>query len=142
MKFPFVFAALITTALAQRASIGDPVDGASVTAGQELLIRVDTQPSTSNIDPVGIALGIQSCSSSASGCFAPNSVLGTILYQGPYNPQYSTEAFSLPPHQNFTVAIPADFPKGQAQIGLAGLTIVGASGSPLFGTDNITVTVV
>ncbi|KAK7029640.1 hypothetical protein VNI00_014338 [Paramarasmius palmivorus] len=132
--------ALATAASAQRTSIGDPSMNTQVIAGTNLDVRIDLQPTTSNVDQVGIAIGLQSCQ--PEQCFPPDQVLGTLLYKGAYDPQYSSEASSLPPHQNFSVYIPEDFPRGNAILGLVHLGLVGAGYLSVFDTYNITVDVV
>lgn len=53
--------------------------------------------------------------------------MGTILYNGPFNPQrYET---SLPPYQNFTMQVPSSVPIGTALIGVAHFSLVAVSGS-------------
>ena len=51
--------------------------------------------------------------------------MGTILYNGPFNPQYH-ETY-LPPYENFTVTVPSSNPTGTALIGVAHATLVGVS---------------
>lgn len=51
--------------------------------------------------------------------------MGTILYNGPFNPQYH-ESY-LPPYQNFTVQVPTSIPAGTALIGVAHVTLLGVS---------------
>lgn len=51
--------------------------------------------------------------------------MGTILYNGKFNPQYHEP--SQPPYQNFSVKVPADFTTGSAQINVAHATLIGVS---------------
>lgn len=55
-------------------------------------------------------------------------VLGNVVYNGPFNPQYHSEApTGAPPHQNFSVAVPDTFQSGQVSLGVAHLSLVGVS---------------
>ncbi|KAK7029639.1 hypothetical protein VNI00_014337 [Paramarasmius palmivorus] len=145
MKFatPLIAAlTFATTALAVpgKASIGSPEMWADVAAGTNVTIRVDVEPIPQNINEVGIAIGLQSCEQGK--CFQTDDMLGTVVYQGKFNPVYNGSTPSLPPHENINVYIPADFPKGNAILGLANLALVGASSAPLYNTYNISVNVV
>jgi hypothetical protein len=51
--------------------------------------------------------------------------MGTILYQGPFDPQYHES--SQPPYQNFTVRLPNLIAPGNAQINVAHAALVGVS---------------
>ncbi|ESK88827.1 hypothetical protein Moror_17071 [Moniliophthora roreri MCA 2997] len=133
---------LATTALAVpgKASIGSPQMWDTIHAGQNAHIRVEVEPIPQNIDEVGIALGLQSCE--VGKCQLTNDTLGTIIYKGAFSPVYHGDvAVSLPPHQNFSINIPADFPKGHAILGLISLATVGASNAPLYSTYNISVNI-
>ncbi|KAJ7220575.1 hypothetical protein GGX14DRAFT_331268, partial [Mycena pura] len=56
----------------------------------------------------------------ASVCSPPSEALGTILYDGPYDPEFGGGA-NLHPHQNFTVTIPSSASEspGKAKLGVA-----------------------
>jgi hypothetical protein len=51
--------------------------------------------------------------------------MGTILYQGPFDPQYHES--DQPPYQNFTVTLPNLIAAGDAQINVAHAALVGVS---------------
>ena len=53
-------------------------------------------------------------------------ILGVVAYSGGYNPQYSDDA-ALPPHQNFSIAVPEAFTSGQVSLGVAHFTLIGVS---------------
>lgn len=72
---------------------------------------------------MAIAIGISSCASSV--CHDADEVMGTILHNGKFNPQYHEP--SQPPYQNFSVKIPATFTPGTAQINVAHATLIGVS---------------
>lgn len=71
---------------------------------------------------MAVAIGISSCSGT---CHQADEVMGTILFNGKFNPQYHEP--SQPPYQNFSVKIPADFTAGSAQINVAHATLIGVS---------------
>ena len=71
---------------------------------------------------MGVAIGISSCSSK---CYPADEVMGTILYNGEFQPEYH-ESY-LPPYQNFTVNIPSSFTEGKAKINVAHATLIGVS---------------
>ncbi|KAF8157503.1 hypothetical protein BJ912DRAFT_866971, partial [Pholiota molesta] len=88
---------------------------------------------------VAVVLAIVSCHNTT--CLPPDDILGSILYNGPYNPQFSSTAHSKPPHQNFTVTIPASIGKGRAQLAAFHVSLIGAGPEPFSETKNITLIV-
>ncbi|KAK7052469.1 hypothetical protein R3P38DRAFT_1646729 [Favolaschia claudopus] len=128
-------------ALAQRAVIGAPQDGTTVHPGQNLTVEIDRPDSLTGSTEVAVVIGFFSCGSSpAATCPPPTDVLGSVLYNGPYDPEFHT-GVSRPPHQNFTVTVPPFAPAGKAQLGVAHLSLVGAGQFPLFETLNVTLKV-
>lgn len=75
---------------------------------------------------MAVAIGITSCA--ANGCRPSGDVLGTVLYNGLFDPVYHET--SLPPYENFTVKVPTDLKKGKAQINIAHATLIGVSEVP------------
>ncbi|KAK7681673.1 hypothetical protein QCA50_015407 [Cerrena zonata] len=143
MKSFFVLAALATSALAQRIAIGIPTDRQEIPAGSNFTVEVDRPNSLTGSTEVAIAIGLASCSRFPGGSCAsldPSELLGTILYAGPYSPQLSNS--SKPPHQNFTVTIPNDFPHGDASFTVSHFSLVGAGPFAFFETQNTTVQIV
>ncbi|TFK34054.1 hypothetical protein BDQ12DRAFT_690313 [Crucibulum laeve] len=142
MNFLFVYtlATLFSVVFAQRAAIGFPNDGTSVTAGSKLLVEIDRGNSLSASQEVAIVIGLQSCPSSA--CAAPSDIMGSILYNGPFAPKLQANATFKPPHQNFTVTIPSTIAKGKAQLGVVHVSLIGAGQAPFLETFNITLNVV
>ena len=61
-----------------------------------------------------------SCATTPSNC-SP-SQLGTILYNGPYDPEFHGPGQQ---YENFTVTIPTGIPKGAAQIAIARFFLIG-----------------
>jgi hypothetical protein len=51
--------------------------------------------------------------------------MGTILYNGPFKPEYHES--DQPPYQNFSVNIPEAIGKGKAQLNVAHVSLVGVS---------------
>jgi hypothetical protein len=77
---------------------------------------------------MGVAIGLSSCESSP--CRDADEVLGTILYNGPFKPEYHES--SLPPYENFTVTVPASATLGKSQINIAHAALIGVSRSVTF----------
>lgn len=74
---------------------------------------------------MGVAIGLSSCESSP--CRDADEVLGTILYNGPFNPVYHES--NLPPYENLTVTVPASATLGKSQINIAHAALIGVSKS-------------
>lgn len=72
---------------------------------------------------MAVAIGIASCSS--GGCHPADEMMGTILYNGKFDPVYHES--SQPPYQNFTVEVPTSLAHGPAQINVAHATLIGVS---------------
>ncbi|KAJ8696955.1 hypothetical protein PTI98_006774 [Pleurotus ostreatus] len=130
MKFTscvvFLFS-LLSVSLAQSIMIGFPKPSANITAGSNFTVEVDRPNSLTGSTEVGIAINIQPCAARGE-CIPPEDLLGFTLYAGSYNPQFHTNvSFGLPPHQNFTVALPSSFAKGTALLSVTHLSLVGVS---------------
>ncbi|KAL0565512.1 hypothetical protein V5O48_016509 [Marasmius crinis-equi] len=140
-----IFGSVLLAAVAvaaQKANIAVPINGTDVQAGSNITIEVDRPNFLSSANEVAIVLGLVSCSDNST-CRAPQEGGGIneILYQGPFNPQYGGY-YALPPHQNFTVTVPADFANGTAQLSLTQFTLIGASLTPTLFYDVVHVNVV
>ncbi|KAF5317573.1 hypothetical protein D9619_013214 [Psilocybe cf. subviscida] len=134
---------LATSALAQGIQIGAaPKDMSIIHPGQELLIEVDRHNTLQSSTEVAIVIGLNSCHNTT--CVNPaDSILGSILYNGPYKPQIHDNAVGKPPHQNFTVTVPSTIEKGNAQLVVFHVTLIGASQSiPFTEFRNLTLVVV
>lgn len=81
------------------------------------------QNSLSPSKEMGVAIGLSSCASSP--CRDADEVLGTILYNGPFKPEYHESG--LPPYENFTVTVPASATLGKNQINVAHAALIGVS---------------
>ncbi len=142
MQLIATFLALLTVAQAQRVAIGSPLDQTTLSAGQQTVVEIDrpvsvfhdslpvlvylgSQNFQSSAQEVAVVIGIQSCA--ATPCAPPDGIMGQILYSGSFNPQFDTSNTQKPPHQNFTVTLPSNLPKGSAQIGIAHFSLIGVS---------------
>jgi hypothetical protein len=85
------------------------------------------QNSLTNSHEVAIVIGLQSCVSNLCAEYAPGDYLGSLLYSGPFNPQYAAGQAQLPPHQNFTVTVPSYISKGAARLSVAHWSLFGVS---------------
>ncbi|KAI6139047.1 hypothetical protein BKA82DRAFT_4459801 [Pisolithus tinctorius] len=94
-------------ASAQNAVIGYPPDGHSVSPGDNLTVQIQ-RPVTS--EEVAIVIGLQTCAASGGVCASPEYMMGQILYNGPFDPQYRDPTSA--PYENFTVQIPSAMEKG------------------------------
>ncbi|KAH0583176.1 hypothetical protein J132_05370 [Termitomyces sp. J132] len=138
-----VFGVLFATVKAQSINIGFPPDGTSVTPGSNLTVEIDRPDTLTGSIEVAVVIAVLSCSRFSFGCIPVDQGMGTVLYNGGYNPQFhSTAPIGKPPHQNFTVTIPSNIPAGKAQLGVAHITLIGALNAPTLETRNITLNVV
>ncbi|KAJ7653161.1 hypothetical protein DFH06DRAFT_1204857 [Mycena polygramma] len=138
-------AILATTAYAQSVAIGAPADGTTVQPGSNITVEIDRPDTLSGSTEVAVVIGFWVCGESpASVCPPPSDVLGSILYNGPYDPQFRNNGTppNKPPYQNFTVTIPSTAQSGKAQLGVAHLSLIGAGQFPFLETRNITLNVV
>jgi hypothetical protein len=87
------------------------------------------QNSLTGSHEVAIVIGLQSCVSNLCADFAPSDYLGSLLYSGPFNPQYAPGQAEKPPHQNFTVTVPSYISKGAARVSVAHWSLIGVSAS-------------
>ncbi|CAK5274327.1 unnamed protein product [Mycena citricolor] len=135
----FLFAA--TAVFGQSIEIGAPADGATVKAGSALVVEVDRPDTITGSTEVAVVIAVRSCV--GSPCPSPADVLGTVLYNGGYNPMFHTNVTpSKPPYQNLTVTIPANLAKGPAQLNVAHVTLIGAGPFPFLETRNVSLNIV
>ncbi|KAH0826866.1 hypothetical protein J3R83DRAFT_4404 [Lanmaoa asiatica] len=128
----FLFA---TAVFAQGAVIGLPMAQQTVSAGDNLVVQVQRPNTLTGSEEVAVAIGLQSCPNRP--CTPPSSFMGSILYNGPFDPVYH-EPY-LPPYQNFTVQVPSSVATGTALIGVAHVTLIGAGLYPFLETLNQTI---
>ncbi|KAE9405576.1 hypothetical protein BT96DRAFT_934816 [Gymnopus androsaceus JB14] len=128
-----------TAVVAQSAHIGAPADMAEVAGSFTAMIEVPD--SLTSVTEVALVIALLSCASAS--CPGPSEELGTVLYDGPFSPVFTTEpgTTTLPPHQNFTLTVPESFAAGPAQLGVAHFSLIGASVVPFFETLNTTIVI-
>ncbi|KAJ3736607.1 hypothetical protein DFJ43DRAFT_1149683 [Lentinula guzmanii] len=137
----FSLAIATTSVVSQSANLGAPADMTQVAAGSDFTVMVDRPDTLTGSIEVAVVIALLSCASNP--CPGPSAELGTVLYNGPFNPQFTTEpgTTNLPPHENFTLTVPSSFTKGNAQLGVAHVYLLGASVSPELETFNTTIVV-
>ena len=98
------------------------------TATGSLTVFSDEQESTSDEVQVAIVLGLAFCPNGSCEGVDPSSTgVGTILYNGPFNPQDLPSMPTLGLHQNFTVDISPFANAGPMLLTLTHLELVGVS---------------
>ncbi|KAF9242083.1 hypothetical protein BU15DRAFT_73011 [Melanogaster broomeanus] len=127
-------AALFASVAFGQTYITAPAAGSTVTAGSEIIVQITVSSSPLNFDEISVAIGLQSCPDGS--CNPTSEYLGTILYQGPYNPQASGVGNNL--FENFTVTIPASTSSGQAILGAANFYLDSAGYAPNLNVVNET----
>ncbi|KAL5514762.1 hypothetical protein ACEPAG_2078 [Sanghuangporus baumii] len=136
MKFFAVLASLVAAVAAQRVEIFSPTSGQTLTEGQSVTICVVEPNSQTSIEEIGIGIAIRHCDSDPC---VDNGSLGSVLYHGPYSPQFDPSTENMP-NQNFTVTIP-NVGSGTALLSVAHASFIGASGSFFTEITNVTVNI-
>ncbi|OQE09338.1 hypothetical protein PENFLA_c107G10169 [Penicillium flavigenum] len=72
--------------LAQNSIIGIPTAGQKLTKGSNVVIQLERPNSLTDSTEIAVVIGISSCASIA--CRPAGEVMGTILYNGDFDPQY------------------------------------------------------
>ncbi|KAH7920762.1 hypothetical protein BV22DRAFT_1132822 [Leucogyrophana mollusca] len=133
-------ASLVAVAFGQGVIITLPTGGANVSAGSNFLVDITRPNSLSGSEEVAVVIALQSCA--ARACSPPSDVLGSILYNGPFNPQAPNPN---PDHQqlnqNFTVQVPSGFQSGSALLSVTHVALIGAGPAPWIQYQNVTVNV-
>ncbi|OJT12814.1 hypothetical protein TRAPUB_10649 [Trametes pubescens] len=128
MKFLLVLSAFASLAAAQMAVIRAPPAQSTFAPGEQFIVDVDRPDTLTGSQEVSVAIGLLSCAGQAppGTCDGIDTTeeIGTPLYAGPYTPQLRPGGSDL--FQNFTVAVPADFPSGAAALSVAHFSLVGA----------------
>lgn len=132
MKYLAVLAACAATVLAQGINIAAPAPNSSVYPGQWITVEIDKENFIQSSTEVGLVLSMAPCPT--TGCSA--NVLGSILYNGPYNPQPHPEPAGGKPHyQNFSVPVPTWFSPGETVSLIATrFYLIGAGPVPTYDT--------
>ncbi|KAK9234765.1 hypothetical protein V1525DRAFT_459132 [Lipomyces kononenkoae] len=136
LKSLFTLGLFATAVHSQTVEIGLPNKGDQLAAGSDQIVQIQRPDSLTGSDEIAVVIGIQQCPNGE--CTSPDASLGTVLYQGGFDPQFHGPQ---PPYQNFTVQIP-EYSCGPAIIGVAHMSLVGASTYPLIEFLNQTVTIV
>lgn len=146
MKLTSIFSFFALAAAGQRVNIGYPPDGTSVTSGSNITVEIDRpvscpcffffallkadQDTLSGSTEVAIVIAFASCASSP--CSSPSANMGSILYNGHYDPVFQSGApGSKPPHQNFSIAIPSTAGVGSGQLNVAHVSLIGVRPCPV-----------
>ncbi|EPQ52422.1 hypothetical protein GLOTRDRAFT_140188 [Gloeophyllum trabeum ATCC 11539] len=129
--------AIVPSIHCQSVAIGYPPAGTTVAPGSNFTVQVDKPNSLTGSTDVSLIIALHACTTNASGalaCTSPAEEMGTILYSGPYAPQYTNASGTgeKPPHQNFSVAVPATGFDGVALLSVGHVALVGAGNSPMF----------
>ncbi|KAJ8103650.1 hypothetical protein POJ06DRAFT_298125 [Lipomyces tetrasporus] len=136
LKSLFCLSLFATAAYSQAVQIGLPTKGDQLAAGSNQTIQIQRPDTLTGSDEIAVVIGIQQCPNGT--CTSPDASMGTVLYQGGFDPEFHGPQA---PYQNFTVKIP-DGLSGPALIGVAHLSLVGASTYPLIEFLNQTVAIV
>lgn len=123
MSFLILLAVFVGVALAQSAQIGLPSAGQRLVKGSDVVVQIQRPNTLTGSTEMAVAIGISSCATQA--CIPSDEYMGTILYNGPFKPEYYES--TVPPYQNFTVHVPSDWTAGNAQINVAHAALVGVS---------------
>ncbi|KAJ4490118.1 hypothetical protein J3R30DRAFT_3693648 [Lentinula aciculospora] len=132
-----------TSVIAQSANIGAPADMTQIAAGSDFTVMIDRPDSLTSSTEVALVIALLNCPSGSSSCLGPSANLGTVLYTGPFDPQFTTEpgTTNLPPHENFTLTVPSTFAKGNAQLGVVHVYLLGLALTHILETLNTTIVV-
>ncbi|TFK49858.1 hypothetical protein OE88DRAFT_391832 [Heliocybe sulcata] len=136
-------AALASLIQAQSIAIGYPEAGATISSSSNFTVEVDRPNSLTGSTEVSLVIALRACTTNSSAgsivCASPTEEMGTVLYHGGYDPQYSNTSGTgeKPPHQNFSVAVPDGFISGEdagpyALLSVGHVALVGAGNSPMF----------
>ncbi|KAG1841832.1 hypothetical protein F4604DRAFT_1939182 [Suillus subluteus] len=112
---------MVVSVCAQGAFINLPTPGSDITAGTNFTVQIGRPDTITGSEEISIVIAIQSCPT--GNCLPVSEDMGTVLYAGPFNPQFGSGAED--PYEDFSVQVPASFTTGQAQLGLAHFTLVG-----------------
>ncbi|KAJ6461090.1 hypothetical protein C8R45DRAFT_912596 [Mycena sanguinolenta] len=128
-------------ALAQNIYIASPAAGSSVTPGSDITVEVSMPDGQSSWVESALVLGWWPCDGSSNDpCLPASEVLGSLLYNGPFNPNFYNSQNII--SQNITVTIPSWTPAGYALLQVANFVLVGAELSPVVLSLSVNLTVV
>ncbi|RAK95673.1 uncharacterized protein BO80DRAFT_497561 [Aspergillus ibericus CBS 121593] len=124
-----------TTALAQGIYINSPAAGSQLQAGSSVTVQVARYDFIQSVAEIGLGIGIESCT---NGCPDPTGSLGTLVYNGGYDPQLGPGIHDE--YQNFTITVPDT--TGNVQIGIVRAFLVGLGYTVTIGSAVTNVTIV
>ncbi|KOS18117.1 hypothetical protein ESCO_003294 [Escovopsis weberi] len=127
MKF-FSLSYFAIGALAQGIYVASPPAGALLALGETFVVQVVRPNFILRATEIGLAIGLVSCPNGT--CPPPTSQLGSVLYHGPFDPQYHGPGQQ---YENFTVQVPINFQPGPASIQVARFFLIGAGSTPTIG---------
>ncbi|KAI0916744.1 hypothetical protein AcW1_007890 [Taiwanofungus camphoratus] len=127
MKSFFVLASLVAASVAQNINIATPVNGSTVSNGQNITVEIDRPNSLTGSQEVAVVIAINQCPNNDCSTFNASQDLGEILYNGSYRPVLNNSVVSRPPSQNFTVQVPSSYNSGDVvALSVTHLALVGA----------------
>ncbi|OOF98991.1 hypothetical protein ASPCADRAFT_127572 [Aspergillus carbonarius ITEM 5010] len=135
MKSILPLALCATTTLAQGIYINSPAAGSQLTAGSSITVQVARYNFIQSVAEIGLGIGISSCT---NGCSDPTAALGTLGYNGGYDPEFGPGIHDQ--YENFTMTVP-DI-TGPAQIGIVRAFLVGLGYTITIGSAVANVTIV
>ncbi|EKM56268.1 uncharacterized protein PHACADRAFT_140896 [Phanerochaete carnosa HHB-10118-sp] len=110
MKTFFVLASLAACALAQRLHIQAPTAGQTVSGNGTLVVELEQDPSLGPLVQTSVLIAMNSC---YDVCGQPDQWgPATVLYNGPFNPQWNTSVPEKGHYQDFTFQLPGYQPGG------------------------------
>lgn len=116
---------LASAAVAQSVNIGAPTSGTILSPGSNFTLDLNRPDSLTGSEEVAVVIALRACGNNP--CASPDEVLGDILYNGPYHPQFDSPPDEQPPHQNFSLTVPEYIANGTALLSVTHLTLIGVS---------------
>ncbi|VDC01303.1 unnamed protein product [Peniophora sp. CBMAI 1063] len=141
MKSFVMLAALLASAFAQGINIGSPTEGSTISPG-DLTVQINRPNFISQAEEVAVVIAISPCNGPDGACSDPINGLGwSVLYNGPYDPQYPANPRPQDqPQENFTVNIP-DYLAGKSQLSVLHVSLIGLDNTPFLEVVNTTLNV-
>ncbi|OCH86250.1 hypothetical protein OBBRIDRAFT_249953 [Obba rivulosa] len=138
MKAFFALVALAAGAAAQTASFLIPQPGATIAPGSTVTVQVHQDESTSDDVQLGIAIGLATCFSGTCANYDPaQDGMGTILYSGPFNPQFNSSDPEAGLQESFTLTFPGS--TGPSVLSIAQMQAVGVNKIPTFNVVDVVI---
>ncbi|EMD34595.1 hypothetical protein CERSUDRAFT_116762 [Gelatoporia subvermispora B] len=138
MKAFFVLAALAIGATAQTASFLIPQPNATIAPGSTVTIQIHQDESLSDDVQLGIAIGLATCFSGSCANYDPSQDgMGTILYNGPFNPQHDPSDPEAGLQERFNLTFPGS--TGPSVLSVVQMQAVGAVKVPTFNVADVVI---